>query len=313
MSLIIKFKRSYLIKANNYTPAGRVTSQDLSRRFGLATNPGIALGVSQKAVPAVDEDSLTLAYQAARPIIKNYQDKIGALYFGSESPPYAVKPAVTLLVGFLDLPADLFGANLEFACRAGLEAAIITANFVEVGKIRYGLAIGSDTAQAKPGDVLAITAAAGASAWLLGHKPEAGSLKLLAAASYISDTPDFWRHKENSYPNHGGRFTGQPAYFHHLETVYNNLCQQTGCQSQDFAKVAIHAPNLKFPLRLAKKLGFGPKQIEPLWVDNHGNPYTASVMIQTVIKSKTLKPKQKLLALSFGSGAGSLGLILEKV
>ncbi len=313
MAKIINFNQTYLIAANNAFPSGRITSRELTRRQGWLNNPARSLAIKSKTQPAIDEDSLTLAWQAAWPIVRGWENKIQALYLGSESPIYAVKPEVTLLINFLGLEPEMFGADIEFACRAGLDAAIIVAQFIEAGSVEVGLAIGSDTAQAKPGDILSVSASAAASAWLIGNQVQAGSLKFIAAASYISDTPDFWRYQINPYPGHGGRFTGRPAYFHHLESVYYQLKESVGFEAGDFAKIAIHAPNIKFPQRLAKKLGFKSNQIRPLLADQYGNPYTASVMTQTTIKSTQIRPGQKILILSFGSGAGAIGLIMEKV
>ncbi|NOY14832.1 MAG: hydroxymethylglutaryl-CoA synthase [bacterium] len=314
MTHIIKFNQVYLAQASFFAPPLTLSTQDIAgqQAYPGTINPGASLGIIKKTIPAADQDSLTLAVQAAWPLVKNQSTQIMACYFGSESPPYAVKSTITLLSNFLNLSPNLFGADLEFACRAGLEAVIAAANFVQAHR-QTALAIGSDTAQAKPGDILEFIAAAGASAWLLSPHKTKSCLKLSAACAYTTDTPDFWRFQNSPYPYHAGRFTGQPAYFHHLETVFTSLTTSLNLKSSDFAKVAIHAPNLKFPLRLAKKLNFTRAQIDPLWVDKHGNPYTASVMIQTVLKAKKLKSGQNLLVLSFGSGAGSLALILKKL
>jgi len=309
----LNFNRVYVNYLGYQVPDQRIKITQIAKQQGYLTkiNPARSLGVKTKRLAGADEDSLTLAVEAILPGIKDWQDKIGAVYFGSESPPYAVKPAVTLLVNFLGLQPMVFGADLEFACRAGIEAVVAGANFVKAHQ-QAALAIGSDVAQAKAGDVLEFTASAGAGAWILSPHQTAGCLRLVTALAYTSDTPDFWRPEAGHYPAHGGRFTGQPAYFHHLKTVFDRLCQATGWQAADFAKVAIHAPNLKFPQKLAQQIGFTNQQIKPLWVDEGGNPYTASVMIQAAIKAKGLKAGQKLLILSFGSGAGAVGLVLIK-
>ncbi len=313
MKPLIHFNQVYLLKTGVAFPRQKTPIKKLAKKQGWLTNPGRSLGIEEKTIPALDEDSLTLAWQAASPIVQGFEEKIGALYFGSESPPYAVKPAVTLLKNFLNLPPTIFGADLEFACRAGLEAAIIIAEFVQNKSIDYGLAIGADTAQAKPGDILSLSASAAASAWLIGQQATDGALRFIAASSFITDTPDFFRHQLSPYPAHGGRFTGQPAYFHHLEKAYIQLSSTLSLKADQIAKVAIHAPNMKFPQRLAKKLGFTPRQVEPLIADKNGNPYTASVMVQGALKQEELRKGEKILLLSFGSGAGAIALLLEKI
>ena len=92
------------------------------------------------------------------------------------------------------------------------------------GMADYALAIGMDIAQGRPGDSLEYTAGAGGAAFILG--PAENSLaEIEAIYSYVTDTPDFWRRQEQKYPEHGQRFTGEPAYFKHITEAGKTLME----------------------------------------------------------------------------------------
>src|SRR3989338_6175765 len=69
-----------------------------------------SLGVIEKAVAAFDEDSCTLAVEAARKAIGDfgiYAQKIGAIYVGTESKPYAVKPTASIVADAINAGPEL--------------------------------------------------------------------------------------------------------------------------------------------------------------------------------------------------------------
>ena len=140
----------------------------------------------------------------------------------------------------------------------------------------YALSIGMDTAQGRPGDALEYTAASGGAAILVG--PAAESLaRFEASISFVTDTPDFWRRAHVHYPSHGQRFTGEPAYFHHVTNAAQLMLEGLGRKPSDYRYVVLHQPNTKFPQRAAKMLGFKPEQIETgMLVSTIGNTYAGS-------------------------------------
>ena len=76
---------------------------------------------------------------------------------------------------------------------------------------------------------------------------------------------------------HGGRFTGEPAYFKHVIGAANGIMSRFGAKPSDFQYVIFHQPNGKFPLRAGEILGFTRKQIDPGWlVPKLGNTYSGS-------------------------------------
>jgi hydroxymethylglutaryl-CoA synthase len=237
--------------------------------------------VFSKSVPDLDEDTATIAVEAARNALARRDidpGDIGAVYVGSESHPYAVKPTACTVGEAICATPFMTAADYEFACKAGTAAIQTCMGLATSGMIRFGLAIGSDVAQGAPSDALEYTAAAGGAAYVIGMDDPIALIH--RTCSFTTDTPDFWRREGQDYPRHGGRFTGEPGYFRHIEGAVRLLFEQTGKCPKDYTYAVFHQPNAKFPQRVAKVLGFLPEQIRPgLVVPELGNTYSGSSMI----------------------------------
>ncbi len=295
-----------------YVPRYRLPAAEVARVWsgGQGRTP-----ITEKSVPGLDEDTVTIALEAARNALARAGDvdraQIRAVWVGSESHPYAVKPTSTIVAEAIGATPATQAGDWEFACKAGTEAFQAAVGFVGSGMARYALAVGADTAQARPGDALDYTAAAGGAAYLLGPADE--SLAVVEASySYVTDTPDFWRRAYQHYPSHGGRFTGQPAYFHHIVHAARGLMEALRTRPEDYTYAVFHQPNLKFPRTVARRLGFTPEQIAPgLLVDRIGNTYAASSLIGLTAVLDQARPGDRILLVSFGSGAGSDAISLR--
>jgi 3-hydroxy-3-methylglutaryl CoA synthase len=175
---------------------------------------------------------------------------------------------------------------------------------VDADFIKYGMAIGADTSQGAPGDVLEYTASAGGTAMLLGKKNVIAEIN--STLSVTSDTPDFWRREGQPYPSHGERFTGEPAYFRHVVSAAKEMMERQGTTPKDYKYAVFHQPNGKFPTRAAKILGFSEEQYKDgLLTPFIGNTYSASMMTGLSAILDLANPGDRILAVSFGSGAGS--------
>jgi hydroxymethylglutaryl-CoA synthase len=126
----------------------------------------------------------------------------------------------------------------------------------------------------------------------------------------MSDTPDFWRREHQFYPQHGGRFTGEPAYFKHIYNCGKNLLDESGLKSSDFAFAVFHQPNGKFPQKVGKMLGFSKEQwAQGLLCPMIGNTYSGSSPLGLTAILDVAKPDDLIFMVSYGSGAGSDGFI----
>ena len=289
-----------------YVPRYRLPATEVARVWtgGHGGTP-----ITEKAVPGLDEDAVTIAIEAARNAVARAGDidltELRAVWAGSESHPYAVKPSSTIVAEAIGASPHVQAGDWEFACKAGTETLQAALGFVGSGMGRYAMAIGADTAQGRPGDALEYTAAAGGAAYLVGAADEALAV-FEGSFSFVTDTPDFWRRAHQHYPSHGGRFTGQPAYFRHSIAAAETLMDELGASPSDFDYAIFHQPNVKFPRKVARILGFTREQIAPgLLVDRIGNTYAASCLLGLTAVLDQAQPDDRILAVSFGSGAGS--------
>ena len=296
-----------------YVPSYRIKVEEIAKVWGddpVALSRGLV--VNEKSVPSADEDTATIAVTAARYALARAQidpQKIGAIYVGSESHPYAVKPSATIVAEAINATPDLTAADLEFACKAGTAGIQMTMGLVDSDMIEYGLAIGADTSQGAPGDALEYTASAGGAAYIIGKDNTLADIE--ETYSFTTDTPDFYRREGQDYPSHGGRFTGEPAYFKHVLSAAKGLFEKTDSKPEDYDYACFHQPNGKFYLRAGKKLGFTSEQIKQgLLTPNIGNTYSGAVPLALSNILDVAEPGDKIFVVSYGSGAGSDGFTL---
>jgi hydroxymethylglutaryl-CoA synthase len=293
-----------------YIPRYRLPAREVARIWKDAEGSGPP---GEKAVAGIDEDVITMSIEAARNAMSRANidpSDIRAVWVGSESHPYAVKPTSTIVAEAIGAVPSTQAADWEFACKAGTEAMQAAIGFVGSGMADYALSIGMDTAQGRPGDALEYTAGAGGAAYLLGPAEESLA-QINASYSFTTDTPDFFRRANEKYPVHGERFTGEPAYFKHIRAAAEKIMNSTGAGPGDFTYAVFHQPNIKFPQRVAKSLGFDSDQIKDgMLVSRIGNTYAGSALVGLTAVLDVADPGEKILLVSYGSGAGSDAFIL---
>ncbi len=305
-TLLLKTDRKIgIIGYGAYVPRYRIAGADISMVW---TGRKTGSPVKEKSVAGLDEDVITMSIEAARnAVLRAGIDpcELRAVWVGSESHPYSVKPSGTTVAEAIGASASIQSGDWEFACKAGTEAMVAAIALVGSGMGKYAMAIGMDTAQGKPADALEYTASSGGAAFIIGPAAEA-VVEIEANYSYVSDTPDFWRRADQKYPEHGQRFTGEPAYFKHIEGAAHIMLDGMKRTAADYTYGVFHQPNPKFPQKVAATLGFTPDQIKQgLLAPEIGNTYAGSAMIGLTAVLDIAKPGDRILMVSYGSGAGS--------
>jgi hydroxymethylglutaryl-CoA synthase len=275
----------------------------------------------ERAVPFLDEDSITAAVEAGKmALIQSGIDDslISKVYVGSESNPYAVKPIASKVSQVLKLGQEdkaegvqcVDAIDTEFACKAATSVFKDAASLVYYPENHdsYAMVIGTDNSQAaprgEPGGELDFFVGYGACCFMFGMRDVIADIE--GWYSCTSDTPDFWRRDQEPYPSHGGRFTGDQAYFKHVAKAATKLMEKLRLKTSDVNYFVSHQPNLNFPTKVAKQLGFKEEQFLPgLQVANFGNTYSGASPLGLAATLDQAKPNDRILVVSYGSGAGS--------
>ena len=289
-----------------YVPRYRLPASEVARVW---TDGAGGLPIKEKAVAGLDEDTLTHVHrgraQRAGPR-PDRSEEIRAVWVGSESHPYAVKPTSTIVAEAIGAAPSVQAADLEFACKAGSEAIVMGMGIVGSGMGRYVLAIGMDTAQGRPGDALEYTAASGGAAFLVGPAAESAG-RLRGDRSRMSPTRRI--SGAGPMPIIRATATASPASRPISSTSpapARRLMEELGAEPADYDYAVLHQPNTKFPQRAAQMLGFTPEQIKTgLLVPVIGNTYAGSSLIGLTAILDEAKPGDRIFMVSFGSGAGS--------
>ncbi len=297
-----------IVSYGAYVPRYRIAPAEIGAVWGADGEAmGKGLGVFRKSVPAPDEDTITISTEALRQALARGRispQSIGALYVGSESHPYAVKPTATVVAQAVGATPYLTAADFEFACKAGTAAIQTCMGLVKSRMITYGVAIGSDTSQGAPGDALEYSASAGGAAFIIGRERLLAEIN--ATESFTTDTPDFWRREGQRYPSHGGRFTGEPAFFRHVGECGRRMMERMEMTPKDYRHVVFHQPNGKFPQRIGKTLGFTDEQMRYGLVTPYlGNTYSGAALLGLANVLDHADPGDRVLVVGYGSGAGS--------
>jgi hydroxymethylglutaryl-CoA synthase len=282
-------------------------------------------GAIERSVPFIDEDAVTAAVEAGKlALIHSGVDNklVGKIYVGSESNPYAVKPIASKVAQVLKLgeeDGDVQGVDAvdtEFACKAASSMFKDAAALVSYPKsgIKYAMVIGADDSQAAPrgcpGGELDAFVGYGGAAFIFGKNDVIAEIE--GWYSCTSDTPDFWRRDGEPFPMHGGRFTGDPAYFKHVRKSASKLMERLNLKACDLNYFVPHQPNPQFPVKIAKELGFKEEQYLPsLQINKFGNTYSGCSPVGLAAVLDVAKPDERILIASYGSGAGSDAYLLR--
>src|SRR2546422_325844 len=154
---------------------------------------------------------------------------------------------------------------------------------IRSGRIKYGLAIGADVAQAERGDPLEYSCGAGAGAFVLGRTDLIATIEDIAPFSSLF--MDFWRRDQAAVPSHFGRTTVEAYKSHVIGAIANLFRKHPDLSLSEFDAITFHQPSGYLPM----------KTCAALTEDNIKRKTTIRIeTYQDLIKARLSRIKQKL-------------------
>jgi hypothetical protein len=290
-----------LVAAGVYVPRGRVTAEAVREAWGTLD----ARGIDTTAVPAGDEDALTMGVAAARRALDNAAPAVDpadvtTVAFATTTPPLAEEGLVPRLARALDLPATVRGWHHGQHTAAGADA-------LETALSATGPAL-AVVADAPTGDLAGSDHAVGAGAAAFVVGPGAPVVPV-ARASATDEAPGV-RFREA-----GARAVDSLDVTSYERSVVRGTVGRAvdGLDLDPDAEVvaaAVHQPDGSLPSRLTGERLPSAAVDAGLVVDRIGDAGAATVPIGLVAALEGTDDGLTLAAF-FGSGSSAVALAFE--
>lgn len=151
-------------------------------------------GRGRAAICAPDEDTLTLAWDAATAALGAAgvdPGHVDGLWWGTTRPPFAEGPSHAVLAAAVGLAPSSTGALCASSPHAGMEALLAAADAVAAGSVRLALVVASDALRPAPGGASEARTGAGAVAFVLAA--DSGPATLVARVTRTRPLLDRYR------------------------------------------------------------------------------------------------------------------------
>ena len=293
-------------------PKYRIESNEIWKVWkNISTSFFDMLSIGERGVLGPEEDTLTLAVAAGKTALERSGvpvEKIGAVFLGSSTSPYATKAAATVIVDALGIPPEALSTDVQCADKSGSTALWLAAGLIEAGMIENALVIGADTLNrhTQPGMVLDYVASAGAVAFVLGK--EGCIAQLEAMATHAHDQNDYFRTEGERFIQPGAGFYGWVASWGLLDHVVpagQALFAKTGLKAEDFSKFAVPQKTGLRPLMTMGKLELDMMQVLPFVLTAQiGDCGAAGVPLALAHILDFAEPGERIGVIDYGAGAG---------
>jgi hydroxymethylglutaryl-CoA synthase len=268
--------------------------------------PGLkGLARGQRAIANWDEDSITMAVEAARDCLDGTErGTIGTIMLASTTLPYIDRQNAGIVKEALNLPDAIAALDVGGSQRAGTSmlAQALKAATADGAPV---LALASDQRRARPASEEELLNGDAAAAFLVG--PEDGIARLIGAYSVTADFVDHFRATGKDY-DYGweSRWVREEGHAKLGGAAIAGALKRYDLAPSDIAHLIVGIPARGTGAALAKKAGIAAEAVRDDLSAELGSAGTAHPLVMLAHALETAKPGENILVLGFGQGADVL-------
>lgn len=267
-------------------------------------NPGIAaLAKGERSMANWDEDSVTLAVEAARDCLAGAdRETIGHISFASTTLPFTDRQNAGIVATALSLPAGIGALDATGSQRAGTSALIGALSSANDGE---RLCVAADKRHARPGSIQELTYGVGAAALTVGA--ENVIAEIIGHHSITDDFVDHYRADGRKFDYYWEeRWIRQEGHLKLIPAAISGLLEKTGVAADAIDRLIVPVMSRGAPQGVAKATGISAEAVADNLQANCGETGVAHPLIMLVAALEAAAPGEKILVAGFGQGADAL-------
>jgi 3-hydroxy-3-methylglutaryl CoA synthase len=284
-----------------YLPRARMQRKAVAAANGWFA-PGLkGLGKGERAIGNWDEDTITMAVEAARDCLGDLdRTALKQVVLASTTHPFDDRQNATVVATALHLPSALRTSDAAGSLRAGTGALIAALQGGE-----RTLVIASDMRRAKAGSTQEMQYGDGAAAMLVGEGTPVARL-LGAHTESVDFVHQYRMHDRNSDYGWEERWIRDEGYLKLVPRAVGALLKRWGVEPGAVAHFCMPGTLSKVQAAVAKKCGLAETAVRDALGATVGDTGAAHALLMLAAALEDAKPGDKVLVAGFGEGCDVL-------
>jgi 3-hydroxy-3-methylglutaryl CoA synthase len=290
-----------------YAPRLRLSRKAATQAIAWIA-PGLAAkGKGERAMANWDEDSLTMAVEAARDALGPEDDRshVDALYFASSTTPFSDRLNAGIISAALTLEPSTASADVTGSQRAGLTALAQALNAVKAGASKTALVAAGEHRRARAASTQELEFGDGAAAFLVSR--EALAAEYLGHGSVTADFVDHFRGADNEFDYYWEeRWIRDEGIIKLVPPAIKAALQAAGIRGEQVTHFCFPCTFAGLAGNVAKASGIAPEVVRDNLAAQMGEAGSAHGLVMLAHALEESREGDIIVVAQFGQGAEAL-------